>query len=81
MKDQIPKHSSTWRTRWETMNGSLEDAEEGTIAWDRDLPRAGGLLIAVAGDRRSSALLIVLVWSRTHLVGIPVTGPRRHPAC
>ncbi len=36
MSDRIPKHSSTWRTRWQSLNGSLEDAEEGAISWDRD---------------------------------------------
>ena len=37
MKDRVPEHSSTWRDRWEAMNGYLEGAEDGEIAWDRDL--------------------------------------------
>ena len=36
MKDRVPEHSSTWRDRWEAMNGYLEEAEDGEIAWDRD---------------------------------------------
>ena len=73
MSDRIPKHSSTWRARWEGMNGSLEDAEEGTITWDRDYR---GRRALIAARRRSIlfGVLIFLVWSRTHLIGIPVTG-------
>ena len=47
MSDRIPKHSSTWRTRWQSLNGSLEDAEEGAISWDRDY-RGRRALIALA---------------------------------
>ncbi len=72
MKDRIPEHSSTWRTRWETMNSSLEDAEEGEIGWDRDL-RGWRTLIALLA-LVAFGLMIALAWSRTHRVGIPVTG-------
>jgi uncharacterized membrane protein len=37
MKDRVPAHSTTWRNRWEAMNGYLEDAEDGQINWDLDL--------------------------------------------
>lgn len=72
MSDRIPKHSSTWRARWEGMNSALEDAEEGAITWDRDY-RSRRTLIALVAAILFCAL-IFLVWSRTHLIGIPVTG-------
>lgn len=72
MSDRIPKHSSTWRARWEGMNGALEDAEEGAITWDRDYRGRRALIALVATIL--FGVLIFLVWSRTHLVGIPVTG-------
>jgi uncharacterized membrane protein len=72
MSDRIPKHSSTWRARWEGMNAALEDAEEGAITWDRDFRGRRALIAFVAFVL--FGLLIFLVWSRTHLVGIPVTG-------
>ena len=72
MSDRIPKHSSTWRTRWQSLNGSLEDAEEGAISWDRDY-RGARALIALAAVIVFGAL-IALIWARTHRIGIPVTG-------
>ena len=72
MSDRIPKHSSTWRARWEGMNSALEGAEEGAITWDRDY-RSRRTLIALVAAILFGAL-IFLVWSRTHLIGIPVTG-------
>jgi uncharacterized membrane protein len=72
MSDRIPKHSSSWRARWVGMNGSLEDAVEGAITWDRDF-RGRRALIAFAAFVLFG-VLILLVWSRTHLVGVPVTG-------
>ena len=72
MSERIPKHSSTWRARWEGMNGALEDAEEGAITWDRDFRGRRALIALVAVIL--FGLLIFLVWSRTHLIGIPVTG-------
>ena len=72
MSDRIPKHSATWRARWESMNGALEDAEEGMIGWDRDY-RARRALVALVA-LILFAVLIALIWSRTHRVGIPVTG-------
>lgn len=72
MSDRIPKHSSTWRARWEGMNGSLDAAEEGAISWDRDY-RARRTLVALVAAILFG-VLIYLVWSRTHLIAIPVTG-------
>jgi len=72
MSDRIPKHSSTWRTRWQSLNGSLEDAEEGAISWDRDY-RGLRALIALAA-MIVLGLLIALIWARSHRIGIPVTG-------
>ncbi len=37
MKDEIPEHSSTWRSRWERMKEKLDAADEGQLRWDRDL--------------------------------------------
>jgi uncharacterized membrane protein len=72
MSDRIPKHSSTWRTRWQSLNGSLENAEEGAISWDRDY-RGLRALIALAA-MIVFGLLIALIWARSHRIGIPVTG-------
>ncbi|HEX2388102.1 MAG TPA: DUF2207 domain-containing protein [Solirubrobacterales bacterium] len=72
MKDRIPEHSSTWRARWQSMNGSLEDAEDGAIDWDRDYRGRRALIALTAAIL--FGLVIVLVWSRTHRIGIPLTG-------
>jgi hypothetical protein len=45
MSDKIPKHSATWRGRWESMTESLNAAEEGHLAWDRDFTRARSILV------------------------------------
>jgi uncharacterized membrane protein len=72
MKDRVPAHSTTWRNRWEAMNGYLEDAEDGQINWDLDLRgrRAAITLLTVI----ALGLVIVLAYSRTHLIGIPATA-------
>jgi uncharacterized membrane protein len=48
MKDRIPEHSATWRTRWETMTEALNEADEGQLAWDRNLNPLS-LLVAFIG--------------------------------
>lgn len=72
MKDQVPEHSSSWRTRWENLNEKLDGAETGTISWERDMSGRRYLLILLI------ALLfigvIVLTWMRTHLIAIPTAG-------
>jgi predicted membrane protein DUF2207 len=72
MSDRIPKHSSTWRSRWQSLNGSLEDAEDGAISWDRDYRWRRGLIALAA--LICFGVLIALVWTRTHRIGIPLTG-------
>jgi hypothetical protein len=71
MKDKIPAHSSEWRDRWEAMNGYLEEAESGLIAWDRDL-RPWRLMIAIL-TVAALGLVLLLSYSRTHLFAIPAT--------
>jgi len=72
MSDRIPEHSSTWRSRWQSLNGSLADAEEGAISWDRDYRGARALIALIA--LVACGALIALIWSRTHRIGIPLTG-------
>jgi uncharacterized membrane protein len=45
MRDRIPEHSDTWRTRWESMTSALDSVDEGQLAWDRNLNGAKWLLI------------------------------------
>ncbi len=69
LKDEIPEHSATWRSRWNGLTGELDQADEGTITWDRDF----------AGERTALAIValfgyLVLGWlffSRTHWLAIP----------
>ncbi len=72
MKDRVPEHSSTWRDRWEAMNGSLDAAEEGHISWDRDLNGAraatAALVFVLLG------IVTLLTWLRTHQIAIPGTA-------
>jgi uncharacterized membrane protein len=37
MKDRIPEHSSTWRSRWTGMTGALDSIDAGKLRWDRNL--------------------------------------------
>ena len=70
LKDRVPKHSSSWRTKWENLRDSVDQAEEGQIGWDRDLTSTRTLLalVAVAGY----AVIGLAYWNRTHLVAIPI---------
>ncbi len=72
MKDKIPAHSSTWRTRWEAMNAELDAAEEGAITWDLDLRSWRGAIAVVATVLLG--VVIALAYARTHRVGIPATA-------
>ncbi|HEX6668813.1 MAG TPA: hypothetical protein VF061_04615, partial [Gemmatimonadales bacterium] len=45
MRDRIPKHSDTWRGRWESMTSALNDVDQGQLAWDRNLNGPKWLLI------------------------------------
>jgi uncharacterized membrane protein len=70
LKDRVPQHSSSWRTRWEDLRQSLDRAEEGEMEWDRDLTGARTVLalVALAGY----IALGLAYWDRTHLVAIPI---------
>jgi hypothetical protein len=45
MSDEIPRHSATWRARWESMTEALNAAEEGHLSWDRDFTGVRKLLV------------------------------------
>jgi uncharacterized membrane protein len=45
MKDRVPEHSSTWRTKWESMTGALNAAGDDQIKWDKDNSKWQGLLL------------------------------------
>jgi uncharacterized membrane protein len=47
MRDKIPRHSATWRARWESMTESLNAAEHGHLSWDRDFTGLRALLVPV----------------------------------
>ena len=47
MREKIPRHSATWRARWESMTEALDAAEEGHLTWDRDFTRVRSLLVVV----------------------------------
>ena len=70
LKERVPQHSSSWRTKWENLRESLDRAEEGEMKWDRDLTsaRSALALVAFAGY----AVLGLAYWDRTHLVAIPI---------
>ena len=69
MKDRVPEHSSTWRDRWEAMNGYLKAAEDGQITWDRDLRGARSMIALVAFALLAGVTL--LTWLRTHQIAVP----------
>lgn len=72
MKDEVPKHSSVWRSRWENMNEKLDDAETSHLNWDRDLSAWRAVLtLAMVG---LFVILIVLVFQQTNRVPIPAAG-------
>ena len=70
LKERVPKHSSSWRTKWETLRESLDRAEEGQLVWERDLtgPRSLLALVALAGY----VVIGLAYWDRTHQVAIPI---------
>jgi uncharacterized membrane protein len=70
LKDRVPEHSASWRSKWESLRESIDQAEEGQIGWDRDLTSARSLLalVAVAGY----VVIGLAYWDRTHLVAIPI---------
>jgi uncharacterized membrane protein len=72
MKDKVPKHSSSWHSRWENLNEQLDEAETPFMSCDRDLSRWRYLLVAIVIGL--FAVLIALVWARTHRIAVPVAG-------
>ncbi len=70
MSDRIPKHSTSWRSRWENLNEKLDRAEEGTLSWDRDLRGWRHRLALVAG--LALGAVVVLAFLRTHRLAIPL---------
>lgn len=69
MKDRIPEHSATWRSRWEGLTSSLDQAEEGEISWERDWAARRFLLAVVA--LLGYLILGWLFFSRTDWLAIP----------
>lgn len=72
LKDRVPKHDEAWRTRWQTMQAQLEEAETGQITWDREYDRKRWLLFA--GTLVAFAMLLWLIGGRTGVVFVPVVG-------
>jgi Predicted membrane protein (DUF2207) len=70
LKERVPKHSSSWRSRWEDLKGSLDRAEEGQLVWERDLTpaRSALALVALAGY----VVIGLAYWDRTHQPAIPI---------
>lgn len=70
MSDGIPKHSASWRSRWENLNEKLDQADEGEIGWDRDLTGARAI-VALAVTLLLGAVTI-LAFARTHHLEAPL---------
>jgi uncharacterized membrane protein len=73
MKDRIPEHSATWRSRWEKMTNSLNEADEGQLEWDRNLNPLS-LLVALIGGVLVGAICLIQNnieshWLVTALIG------------
>jgi uncharacterized membrane protein len=64
MKDKIPEHSDTWRTRWEEMTGALDSADDGALVWDRTYNGRRILLALVAAAL--FAVIAVIQWNVEH---------------
>ena len=72
MSERIPKHSTSWKNRWDGMNEKLDEAESGELSWDRDLHRWRNGAAALA------AVAIIgagyLAARRTGNVGVPLVA-------
>jgi uncharacterized membrane protein len=62
MRDRIPRHSDSWRAKWQAMTSALDAADEGQLAWDRNLNGARWIL----------ALLVVLLFGGVTLIYIDI---------
>jgi uncharacterized membrane protein len=60
MRDRIPQHSESWRAKWEAMTAALDSADEGQLAWDRNLNGARWLLAAAAAVLFGAVTLIYI---------------------
>jgi uncharacterized membrane protein len=60
MKDEIPQHSEVWRGRWERMTEKLDEAEQGDLAWDRNLNWARWLTDLIAAVAFAAVILLAL---------------------
>ena len=58
MRDRIPKHSETWRARWQKMTDALNAADEGQLEWDRNLNPASLAIAVVVGIAVGAICLI-----------------------
>jgi uncharacterized membrane protein len=58
MKERIPKHSASWRARWEKMTASLNAADEGQLEWDRNLNPLSMIVAVIAGILVAAIALI-----------------------
>jgi uncharacterized membrane protein len=76
MRDRIPEHSATWRAKWQSMTGALNDAEAGKLAWDRNLNWARLLLAGLMAAAFALVTLILLdiegQWVAPVAIGIVV---------
>ena len=63
-------NSSSWRTKWESLRESLDQAEEGQLGWERDLTKARSLLAFVALG--GYVVIGLAYWNRMHELAIPV---------
>lgn len=70
MSDRIPKHSSSWRSRWESLNEKLDQANESQMSWDRDLS-GWRLLVGLAAAVLLGAIT-VLAFLHTHHLEVPL---------
>ncbi|MGZ5334762.1 MAG: DUF2207 family protein [Solirubrobacterales bacterium] len=57
MRDRIPEHSASWHARWEAMTAALNEADEGQLAWDRDVNGKRWLL---AGATIAAFAIVIL---------------------
>ncbi|CAN5133408.1 hypothetical protein BH24ACT23_BH24ACT23_11260 [soil metagenome] len=70
LKERIPKHSSTWRERWQKLTEALDRAEDGKLEWSRDLTGMRATLALVAFG--VYVVIGLAYFSRTHLAAIPI---------
>ena len=70
MSKAIPEHSASWRKRWENLNQKLDQAEEASISWDRDLTTWRlGLALATAVVLGG---ITILAFLHTHWLEVPL---------